>query len=103
MDKSRERVLPFPINFILLAFLVVPSTCILNRHHQMIEQDSILNQDRECKQKFEHMERNAINRTDFTLVSLGRSTQRLRGKILMEQNVKLAQFLSIPYAEKPKV
>lgn len=69
----------------------------------MIEQDSILHQDGECKQKFEHMERNAINRTDYTLVSLGRSTQRLRGKILMEQNVKLAQFLSVPYAEKPKV
>lgn len=57
----------------------------------------------ECTKKFNHMSSRSANQTDYTIVSLSRSNQRLRGKIIQEQGIKLAQFLSVPYADNHMV
>ena len=98
---TRSYTFPFLISLTIFAFLFALTFAIVR--DRTLAESEIHQDDDECKQKLQHYASRTINRTDYTMVSLVRNIQRLRGKIVHEQGIKVAQFLSVPYADKPKV
>lgn len=82
-----------PLLFIICILLIVLS----------FEQGSELLHNEESAEKCTHTTSRCLNQTAFTIVSISYRKQQLKGKIIQEQGVKLAQFLSVPYADNPIV
>ena len=79
---------------------MMAKTTTINECHTIMNNENFLDTyPVECR-----IFQNVTNHTDdYIMVNLSRSSQQLRGKVVFEQGVKLAQFLSVPYADKPKV
>lgn len=84
---------------IIICFLLTVLSLKQTIFFHTFENDDTELENEACTKKFNHISSSSANRTDYTIVSLNRNNQRLRGKIIQEQGIRLAQFLSVPYAE----
>jgi len=99
MDQKRLLVGRALFIFIfILSLFIVTYLSIEVLHNYMFAINSLQYQ--------EYQDKNELISTkgrNFVIVSLTSRDQKLRGEILLEQGIKVAQYLSVPYAKKPQV